>query len=228
MTDSGTRERELTHDRLAETFDAVMNPYDVRRRMDVLLQEFLGDVALGGRLVLDGGCGTGRATSALAARGANVVALDLGLRLTGYVKARYRYLPVNGSLLGLLARQLVRLVRSVNDLRAVIAEPLCEVVRQAPVGDKVVDSVHRPERRELAFSELARIGEKVDGLCRIDHRPLNVQVDEVGVRNTRFFRHTTGSQKPFPTCENIKIFHSGACGNKTIPAPTTIKIVYSQ
>jgi len=101
MTTTATRERELTHDRIADSFDAVMNAYDVRRRMEVLVDEFLRDVNLHGRLVLDGGCGTGRATSALANRGAKVVALDLGLRLASYVKARYPSYPVNGSILTL-------------------------------------------------------------------------------------------------------------------------------
>src|SRR5258708_7854188 len=39
---------------------------------------------------------------------------------------------------------------------------------------------------------------------------------------------TTGSQKPLPTCEKIRIFHSGAWGNSKKPAPTTIKTVNSQ
>src|SRR5208283_980733 len=39
---------------------------------------------------------------------------------------------------------------------------------------------------------------------------------------------TMGSHTPFPTCENIKIFHSGTFGISTIPAPTTIRIVYNQ
>src|SRR6267378_3992604 len=39
---------------------------------------------------------------------------------------------------------------------------------------------------------------------------------------------TIGSHTPFPTCEKIKIFHSGTLGISTIPAPTRIKIVYSQ
>jgi hypothetical protein len=36
---------------------------------------------------------------------------------------------------------------------------------------------------------------------------------------------TTGSQTPLPTCEKIKIFHNGAFGSRTIPAPTAIRIV---
>lgn len=101
MSATASRQRELTHDRLADSFDAVMNPYDVGRRMEVLVNDFLGEVALEGKLVLDGGCGTGRATAALAARGAKVVPLDLGFRLASYVKARYPSRPVNGNLLSL-------------------------------------------------------------------------------------------------------------------------------
>lgn len=96
-----SRDRALAHDRLADTFDAVMNPYDVGRRLEVLIDEFLSGMDLRGRLVLDAGCGTGRATAVLAARGARVVALDLGLNLTAYTKARYPCRPVTGSLLEL-------------------------------------------------------------------------------------------------------------------------------
>ena len=39
---------------------------------------------------------------------------------------------------------------------------------------------------------------------------------------------TTGNHTPLPTCEKIKIFHNGALGSRTMPAPTAIKIVYSQ
>src|SRR5882757_7656427 len=41
--------------------------------------------------------------------------------------------------------------------------------------------------------------------------------------NNKMKINTTGSQMPFPTCEKIKIFHNGAFGRSTIPAPTAIK-----
>src|SRR5215469_14046142 len=53
------------------------------------------------------------------------------------------------------------------------------------------------------------------------------------IKSLRFTRSrikitTIGSHTPLPTCEKMKIFHSGAFGSSTMPAPTTIKIVYSQ
>lgn len=90
---------ELTHDRLGETFDAVMNPYDVQRRMEVLIDEFLADVDLNGRLVLDAGCGTGRGTAKLTAQGAYVICTDIGLRLLAYTRAHYPCAPAQADIL---------------------------------------------------------------------------------------------------------------------------------
>ncbi|MBI4789474.1 MAG: methyltransferase domain-containing protein [Chloroflexi bacterium] len=73
--------KSLAHDRLAHQFDHLMNQYDLTRRLETLLDDFLRQVDLSGRLVLDAGCGTGRATRALGARGARVVALDIGAHL---------------------------------------------------------------------------------------------------------------------------------------------------
>jgi 2-polyprenyl-3-methyl-5-hydroxy-6-metoxy-1,4-benzoquinol methylase len=67
-----------THERLAETFDAVMNPYDIQRRLEVLIDEMLADVDLAGLKVLEAGCGTGRGAERLKQRGASVTVLDLG------------------------------------------------------------------------------------------------------------------------------------------------------
>lgn len=92
---------ELAYDRMADCFDSVMNEYDIQRRLEVLIEDFLCDVDLHYRLVLDAGCGTGRATRALAARGAHVVALDLGLNLARYTRSRLHVPAVAGSILTL-------------------------------------------------------------------------------------------------------------------------------
>ena len=68
MTEARTRQ--LTHDRLTDRFDELMDDYDVARRSDVLVNRFLGADAIAGRLVLDAGCGVGALTRALQARGA--------------------------------------------------------------------------------------------------------------------------------------------------------------
>lgn len=83
-----SRARELTHDRLADRFDDLMNPYDVERRLSVLVDDFLAQVELQGRRVLDAGCGTGRGALALEERGASVTAVDLGPRLVAATRRR--------------------------------------------------------------------------------------------------------------------------------------------
>ena len=59
---------ELTHER------KLMNDYDVGRRIEVLVDDFVGTTPLDGKLVLDSGCGVGGVTRALVAKGAPVVA----------------------------------------------------------------------------------------------------------------------------------------------------------
>ena len=94
-------EKMLAHDRLADSFDELMNEYDVARRVDVLVHEFLAGLDLHGRRVLDAGCGTGRATAALAARGADVVAVDLGERLVARTRRRCACRALVGTVLSL-------------------------------------------------------------------------------------------------------------------------------
>jgi len=96
-----TDQKMLAHDRLAERFDALINPYDSRRRLEVLLDDFLSGVPVAGRLVLDAGCGTGRGTARLSERGARVVAFDLGGNLVRHTRDRAACLPVVGSILQL-------------------------------------------------------------------------------------------------------------------------------
>jgi 2-polyprenyl-6-hydroxyphenyl methylase/3-demethylubiquinone-9 3-methyltransferase len=78
----------LTHDRLAERYESVTSAYDLERRLEVLVDEFLAGVDLRGLLALDGGCGPGRAIERLRARGARVVALDLAPRMLALARSR--------------------------------------------------------------------------------------------------------------------------------------------
>jgi 2-polyprenyl-3-methyl-5-hydroxy-6-metoxy-1,4-benzoquinol methylase len=83
----GAREKELAHDRLTDRFDELMDDYDLGRRTEVLVDRFLGD-RLRGTRVLDAGCGVGGVTRALVARGARVVALDIGPKLAAETRTR--------------------------------------------------------------------------------------------------------------------------------------------
>jgi 2-polyprenyl-3-methyl-5-hydroxy-6-metoxy-1,4-benzoquinol methylase len=92
-----SRQKELAHDRLAGRFDELMDDYDLGRRVEVLVDRFLGG-DLQGRLVLDAGCGVGGLTRALVARGARVVALDIGPSLAAETRTRCGCSAVVGTL----------------------------------------------------------------------------------------------------------------------------------
>jgi 2-polyprenyl-3-methyl-5-hydroxy-6-metoxy-1,4-benzoquinol methylase len=94
-------EKMLAHDRLADRFDELMNEYDVTRRVEVLVDQFLAEVDVCRRLVLDAGCGTGRPTAALARRNAEVVAIDFGEHLVARARQRCACRPVVGSVMSL-------------------------------------------------------------------------------------------------------------------------------
>jgi 2-polyprenyl-3-methyl-5-hydroxy-6-metoxy-1,4-benzoquinol methylase len=93
--------RELSHDRVAGQFDELMNEYDVTRRIEVLVDQFLTPQILTAGLVLDAGCGTGRGTHTLRQRGASVVALDIGYNLIKSVKLKYHCAATQSSILSL-------------------------------------------------------------------------------------------------------------------------------
>jgi SAM-dependent methyltransferase len=93
--------RELSHNRLAAQFDQIINPYDLQRRLEVLIEEFLGEEDLAGQVVLDAGCGAGQGTGKLLARGAQVIALDLGPDLVALTRARHGVPAVVGDLMQL-------------------------------------------------------------------------------------------------------------------------------
>jgi 2-polyprenyl-3-methyl-5-hydroxy-6-metoxy-1,4-benzoquinol methylase len=89
--------RELTHDRLTDRFDDLMDDYDLGRRTDLLVHRFLGD-SIRGKLVLDAGCGVGGLTRTLVAKGGRVIALDIGRQLAAETRARCGCEAVVGTL----------------------------------------------------------------------------------------------------------------------------------
>ena len=89
----------LAHDRLADQFDALMNDYDLTRRLETLLDDFMRDDTWSGKIVLDAGCGTGRGTQAIRKRGATVVAMDIGLNLVRRTVERCNCAAVVGDIL---------------------------------------------------------------------------------------------------------------------------------
>jgi 2-polyprenyl-3-methyl-5-hydroxy-6-metoxy-1,4-benzoquinol methylase len=79
-------EKELIYERLGEAFGAALSEYDTARRVEVLIEDFLGDMDLKGTSVLDVGCGWGFFSRALRARGADVLACDIGDELLERVR----------------------------------------------------------------------------------------------------------------------------------------------
>lgn len=70
-----------TYDLIAPEFDALMNQYDLERRLQVVFDQLLAEVDLRGTLLLDAGCGTGFFSARAARAGARVVSLDVGKNL---------------------------------------------------------------------------------------------------------------------------------------------------
>lgn len=130
---------ESFYEGIADRFEGLDHPADVRRRLDVVFDECLAHTPLAGKRTLDAGCGYGLFSAAAAARGATVVSLDLGERLVARARARA------GS-------------------RGVVADA-CNLALRDESFDVVIASEmleHTPTPRR-AIEELAR-SVKVDGL----------------------------------------------------------------
>ena len=76
------------YESIAERFEGLDHPADVRRRLRIVFDECLGHVSLAGRHALDAGCGYGLFSAAAVERGASVVSVDLGERLVARTVAR--------------------------------------------------------------------------------------------------------------------------------------------
>jgi ubiquinone/menaquinone biosynthesis C-methylase UbiE len=73
--------RERFYDTIADDFDALMNPYDLERRIEIVFDQLLAGRSLTNLRVLDVGCGTGPFSLAAQARRASVTSLDIGVDL---------------------------------------------------------------------------------------------------------------------------------------------------
>lgn len=80
-------QQEYSHQRLGEKFATALSNYDTRRRVEVLVDEFLGPDGLRGRRVLDVGCGLGFFSQRAAEHGGRVTASDLGEQLVERTRA---------------------------------------------------------------------------------------------------------------------------------------------
>jgi 2-polyprenyl-3-methyl-5-hydroxy-6-metoxy-1,4-benzoquinol methylase len=79
---------ESFYEGIADRFEGLDHPADVRRRLDVVFDECLAHTPLAGKRTLDAGCGYGLFSAVAAGHGAMVVSLDVGERLVARARAR--------------------------------------------------------------------------------------------------------------------------------------------
>ena len=79
---------ESFYDGIADRFEGLDHPADVRRRLEVVFERCLAGTTLAGTRTLDAGCGYGLFSAVAAGRGAIVVSLDVGERLVARARAR--------------------------------------------------------------------------------------------------------------------------------------------
>ena len=65
------------YDTIADRFEGLDHPHDVRTMLEIVFDELLDPTALHGRRVLDAGCGYGAFSIAASRRGAHVVSCDI-------------------------------------------------------------------------------------------------------------------------------------------------------
>jgi 2-polyprenyl-3-methyl-5-hydroxy-6-metoxy-1,4-benzoquinol methylase len=76
------------YESIADRFEGMDHPADLRRRLDLVFDECLRSASLDGARLLDAGCGYGPFSHAAARRGAAVISVDIGTRLVGRAAAR--------------------------------------------------------------------------------------------------------------------------------------------
>lgn len=95
---ASTKQKSRFYDTIADSFDDIMNEYDVGRRLEVVFDELLSGVDLVGVRLLDAGCGTGRFSERADRRGARVTSLDIGPMLLRRTRQRCATAPTCGDI----------------------------------------------------------------------------------------------------------------------------------
>lgn len=95
-TDEGTRLRDRSrfYDTIAAEFDAIMNPYDLARRLEAVAGILERAGLASGSRALDIGCGTGPFTLLTQARGFEVISVDIGPNLLRIARGKGARHPV--------------------------------------------------------------------------------------------------------------------------------------
>jgi 2-polyprenyl-3-methyl-5-hydroxy-6-metoxy-1,4-benzoquinol methylase len=96
-------ERDLFYERMVrdQDWDDTANPFETRRRLEIIFDRVLADRDLSGLRLLDAGSGGGHFSAMSSSRGAEVVSLDMGLALLEQVAKRCKTRRTVGSVLAL-------------------------------------------------------------------------------------------------------------------------------
>jgi len=87
MTRRELKREDLAYDALFNDFQTALNDYDTQRRVEVLIDDFLGTEDLQGRTALDVGCGLGFFSQKLKERGAIVTPCDIAPKCVQHVQS---------------------------------------------------------------------------------------------------------------------------------------------
>lgn len=79
--------QDLAYERLADSFSEALSEYDTRRRVETLVDDFLRDIPLEGKLALEVGTGLGYFARRLQERGVRVTATDIAPTLVDRVRS---------------------------------------------------------------------------------------------------------------------------------------------
>lgn len=122
-------EKDLAYDRIAGTWKSFVGGYDTARRIEVLVGELSGADGIAGKSVLEGGCGLGHFTAALAARKpGSLVALDIAPKL---VEAVAKAVPAADCRVG-----------DILDLRSALGDATFDLVFSSEVIEHTPDPEH--------------------------------------------------------------------------------------
>jgi 2-polyprenyl-6-hydroxyphenyl methylase/3-demethylubiquinone-9 3-methyltransferase len=129
-------DKDLAYDRIADQWSDLVNKYDTRRRVEVLIDEFLGPDLVRGKSCLDAGCGLGEFTSRLRTYNpSRPVSCDIAPNLVDSIGKRFP--EVRATVADLL------------DLESALSNERFDVV----VSSEVIE--HTPDPRK-AVQQLAR------------------------------------------------------------------------
>jgi 2-polyprenyl-3-methyl-5-hydroxy-6-metoxy-1,4-benzoquinol methylase len=101
MTEREISRQERAYERLVSSsdWDEFANTFETSRRIEVIFDRLLGDVALCGLSLLDAGSGGGHFSAEACRRGAQVTSMDIGEKLLAQVAKRCNSTRVLGSIL---------------------------------------------------------------------------------------------------------------------------------